>query len=54
MGGNNKTVVWSAACLIADLFDERTDIELSLHVAQYQLSLAKLKNKSEIRQQLTK
>ena len=54
LGGNNRTVVWPAACLISDLFDKRTDIELSLNFAQYQLSLAKLQNKSDIRQQLTK
>ena len=54
LGGNNNTAVWPAACLISDLFDKRTDIELSLHFAQYQLSLAKLQNKSDIKQQLTK
>ena len=42
LDGNNRTVVSLAACLISDLFDKRTDIELSLHFAQYQLSLAKL------------
>ena len=35
LGWNNRTVVWPAACLISDLFDKRTDIELSLHFAQY-------------------
>ena len=52
MGGNNKTVVWSAACPISDLFGKRKPILGSAYASP---SIGSpLPNKSAIGQQPTK
>ena len=52
MGGNNKTVVWSAACPIFDLFGKGEPILGSTYASPNMGS--PLPNKSDIKQQATK
>ena len=52
LGGNNKTVVWSAACPISDLFGKREPILGSAYASPNIGS--PLPNKSDIGQQPTK
>ena len=52
MGGNNKTVVWSAACLISDLFGKGEQILVSAYASPNIGS--PFPNKSDIGHQPTK
>ena len=52
LGGNNKTVAWSAACPIFDLFGKGTSIFASTY-APTNIGFP-LPNKANIRQQPTK